>query len=74
MSTQPTLTRWSRLAGLTPARRRTPQSVARPVRFVARKSTFARPLVRSFYQAIRLHLADLQYVPAWTHGARLTGE
>jgi DNA-binding transcriptional LysR family regulator len=46
----------------------------RPVRFVARKSTFARPLVRSFHQAIRLHLADLQYVPAWTHGAAFTGD
>ncbi len=42
----------------------------RPVRFVARKSTFARPLVRSFYLSVRKHAGDLQYVPAWTRAAQ----
>lgn len=41
----------------------------RPVRFVARKSTFARPVVRSFFDAIRKHAAELRYEPAWTRWA-----
>ena len=37
----------------------------RPVRFVARKSTFARPLVRLFYDSVRRHSQVLAYTPAW---------
>ena len=33
--------------------------VNRPVRFVARKSMFSRPLVQSFYQAMRVHAGTL---------------